>query len=534
MPKENTIQLITYPNSLGEDLADLNAILREEIRDTVGGIHILPFYPSRADRGFAPLNFMEVDVQFGTWKDIAAIAEHYNVMSDLIVNHVSIESAIFKDFRAHPKASPYSDYFIGADKFSHRIPRHYHKNERTTHADIHYGSKRFQDFLEHYPIRFIEWLMKRARKLDIIFHKHGVNRALLKKIHRPRPGSPFISFVFADKTTRYFWCTFSKDQVDLDVHNPGVRKLFHDAIVNASKNGVTFLRLDAVGYACKRRGTNNFLLPETYDLIASLSDRAHHNRIKILPEVHSDYCTQLDLAKRDGVDYVYDFQLPLIVLHTLFARHHDRVVRWLQLRGDHMITTLDTHDGLPVPDVEGLLTKTEIEAVTAHINACGGNAAMRASGENAQNVDVYQLNVTYYSALNENDDLYIAARAIQFFIPGIPQVYYVGLFAGKNDIDRFERTGIGRDINRHSYSRDEIKREMQRPVVKRLMKLMRLRNTHLAFDGVFTRKRSLPHELIFHWQNKRSFCEAHIDLASQTVIIRYYDQKSDKISEFTA
>lgn len=534
MLKENTIQLITYPDSLGDNLSELSAVLDNHITDAVGGVHILPFYPSSADRGFTPLTHMKVDPAFGTWEDILQITKNYRVMSDLMVNHISSESELFKDYRARAEYSPYSDYFIGANKFSHHIPRHYHENEQNAHVDMHYGSRRFQQLLENYVIRPIESLMKRARKIDIIFHKQGVNRMLLKKIYRPRPGSPFIPFTFANKTTRYLWCTFSKDQIDLDVSNPSVRKMFRDAIVHAAQNGISLIRLDAVGYACKRRGTNNFLLPETYDLIASLSEIAHRHGVKILPEVHSDYCTQLDLSGRNGVDYVYDFQLPLLVLQALFSGCHCHLVRWLQLRSNNMITILDTHDGLPVPDVEGLLTSSEIEATIVYVNKKGGNAAMRASGENAQNVDVYQLNVTYFSALDEDDDMYIAARAIQFFIPGIPQVYYVGLFAGKNDIDRLERTGIGRDINRHSYSLDEIKEEMKRPVVKRLMRLMRFRNTQPSFDGVFLRKKSPKNQLILYWQKENSFCEVKIDLHIHKTIIRYFDQKSATVKEFTA
>lgn len=47
----------------------------------------------------------------------------------------------------------------------------------------------------------------------------------------------------------------------------------------------------------------------------------------------------------------------------------------------------------------------------------------------------HQYNCTYYSALGGNARHYLLARAIQFFTPGIPMVYYVGLFAGLNDYD---------------------------------------------------------------------------------------------------
>jgi sucrose phosphorylase len=95
----------------------------------------------------------------------------------------------------------------------------------------------------------------------------------------------------------------------------------------------------------------------------------------------------------------------------------------------------------------------------------GANTRKIFSGPEYQNLDVYQVNCTYYSALACNDDSYIAARAIQFFTPGIPQVYYVGLLAGENDIELVQHTKNGRDINRHNYTLDEIAVEIQKPVV---------------------------------------------------------------------
>ncbi len=115
--------------------------------------------------------------------------------------------------------------------------------------------------------------------------------------------------------------------------------------------------------------------------------------------------------------------------------------------------------------------------------AQGGNVNRILSDEHANGVDVHQLNCTYYSALGEDDDRYLAARAIQLFAKGIPQVYYVGLLAGSNDIAAVERTGEGRAINRHDYAESEVAAALDRPVVRRLMDLVRTRNTNPAFSG---------------------------------------------------
>ena len=145
-------------------------------------------------------------------------------------------------------------------------------------------------------------------------------------------------------------------------------------------------------------------------------------------------------------------------------------------------TTLDTHDGIGIVDVKDLLPDEEIEKVKEQMYSKGANVKMIYSSEAYNNLDIYQVNTTYYSALGNNDSAYLLARAIQFFAPGIPQVYYVGMLAGENDIELMERTKNGRDINRHYYTVGDIENEQSRPVVRKLKELMELRNTHPAFS----------------------------------------------------
>ena len=97
----------------------------------------------------------------------------------------------------------------------------------------------------------------------------------------------------------------------------------------------------------------------------------------------------------------------------------------------------------------------------------------------------YQLACTYYDACGSDDKAYLLARAVQFFAPGIPQVYYVGMLAGRNDIEALRRGEERRSINRHQYSENEIREACSRDVVKTLLVLMRFRNECPAFDGDF-------------------------------------------------
>lgn len=117
------------------------------------------------------------------------------------------------------------------------------------------------------------------------------------------------------------------------------------------------------------------------------------------------------------------------------------------------------------------------------------------SSEAYNNLDIYQINCTYYSALGNDDASYLLARAIQLFAPGIPQVYYVGLLAGENDIELLEATKEGRNINRHYYSKEEVASEVARPVVQELFELFKFRNRSTAFDGEFEVRQPTEHSL---------------------------------------
>ena len=66
--------LITYADSMGKNLRELSEVLDRHFGKAVGGVHILPFFPSSGDRGFAPMTYEEVDSAFGDWKDIEKIA----------------------------------------------------------------------------------------------------------------------------------------------------------------------------------------------------------------------------------------------------------------------------------------------------------------------------------------------------------------------------------------------------------------------------------------------------------------------------
>ena len=160
----------------------------------------------------------------------------------------------------------------------------------------------------------------------------------------------------------------------------------------------------------------------------------------------------------------------------------------------------------------GLLTLGEIRALVEEIHERSGGQSLEATGSAAGNLDADQINCTFYDALGGRDDEHLVARAIQCFLPGIPQVYYVGLLAGRNDMTLLARTGVGRDINRHYFTADEVQQQLGRPVVERTLALLKLRNTHPAFAGVFDASRSTRDRLVLTWSLERDWITLDVDL----------------------
>jgi sucrose phosphorylase len=246
----------------------------------------------------------------------------------------------------------------------------------------------------------------------------------------------------------------------------------------------------------------------------------------VLVEVHGHYQAQLAVANR--VDWVYDFALPPLVLHTLYSRDAAHLTRWLAIRPPNAVTVLDTHDGIGVLDVDadrqqehaqGLLPPEDIASLVETIHARSRGESRLASGGAASNVDADQVNCTLYDALGRRDTEYLIARAIQCCVPGIPQIYYVGLLAGGNDLERLRRTGVGRDINRHYYTEAELERDLQRPVVQALIALLRIRNSHPAFGGRFRVAPSPPRSLVLEWTHDAQFARLDVDLTAMSAAL---------------
>ncbi len=467
---KNQTQLITYADRLsGGGFRALEALLTGPLDGVFGGVHVLPFYHpiDGADAGFDPIDHTVVDPRLGSWEDVRSLGARLEIVADLIVNHMSSDSPQFLDWSRRGSDSPYAGMFLTYDRV--------------------------------FP--------EGARECDLL------------SIYRPRPTLPFSLATMQSGEKRMLWTTFNPQQVDVDVRHPATEGYLNTILEMFHHAGIGMARLDAVGYAIKKPGTSCFMIPETFDFIAELTAKARALGVEILVEIHSHYLKQIEIARQ--VDWVYDFALPPLVLHALFKRDARPLARWLRISPRNAVTVLDTHDGIGVIDVgadaggePGLLPPRDIDELVETIHLRSEGQSRQATGAAASNLDLYQVNCTFYDALGRRDTDYLIARALQLFAPGIPQVYYVGLLAGCNDMELLARSGVGRDINRHYYTAAEVETALRRPVVRAQIDLMRFRNTHPAFGGEFRVETLADSRIVLAWRKGEDAASLEVDLSA--------------------
>ncbi|NJB36233.1 sucrose phosphorylase [Croceivirga sp. JEA036] len=468
---KNKVQLITYVDRLGvKNINGLAELLNTELKGMFGGVHILPFFNpiDGEDAGFDPINHKQIDPRLGEWSDIKQLSSSVEVMADLIVNHMSADSIEFQDYLEKGDESEYASLFL-------------------TYNSV-------------FP--------------------NGAAEQELVSIYRPRPGFPFNKMKFKDGSEKLIWTTFTPKQIDIDVYSEKGEAYLEDILTIYEESNIKMIRLDAAGYAIKKAGTSCFMIPETFAFIAELTEKAHRRGIEVLVEIHSYFKTQIEIAKK--VDYVYDFALPVLVLDTIYNKDAGNLKKWLAIAPRNVITVLDTHDGIGIVDVAsengepGLIPDTVLDEIVKTMHKKSEGRSLKATGAAASNLDLYQVNCTYYEALGKDDEAYLLARAIQFFVPGVPQVYYVGVFGDENDMELLAQTNVGRDINRHYYTLEEIAKNKETSLFQSLSALMKLRNRVEAFNGDFAVLDSPAENLKLKWTSGDNYIQLNANLSATT------------------
>ena len=498
------VMLNAYPDSIAGDLSGAVRLLqRPELADVFSLFYVLPtIFHSDLDRGFSVIDY-DLNTELVSRSDLDALDQLGITLGlDLVLNHLSVGSPQFQDLLVNGDESEFADFFIDWNQF---------------------------------------WAGEGEPGDDgciVPFDEH------LAKLFMRKPGLPVLKIRFPDGSDRFYWNTFYQHvdivdgersylgQMDLDVRSEAVWDFYRRTMHRLAGFGARVLRLDAFAYLDKRVGEVNFFNePGTWDHLERLQAIADECGLTLLPEIHSVYGTGIHRRLSDRGYPIYDFFFPGLVIDAIDSGNATRLVRWIDEIVEHGIQTvnmLGCHDGIPVIDLgggdsgDGLLSDERIESVIDRLLERGGRVK-NLYGPDGTKISYYQVNATFYSALGEREDRLLLARAIQIFMPGTPQVWYLDLFAGKNDVEAADRGGSGghKEINRTNLTAADVEAGLSRPIVREQIELLRLRNTSEAFAGELEVGPSDPHRLHLTWRNGNSTAVLDADLGAGTFTVTH-------------
>ncbi|MEJ2346051.1 MAG: glycosidase [Gammaproteobacteria bacterium] len=558
----NGVMFNAYPDSIGAKLSDTVALLqRPELHNVFSLFYILPtFFQSDLDRGFS-INRYELNDDLVSEADLEALKRLNIVLKfDLVLNHLSVRSPQFLDMLEKGDRSRYRDFFIDWNKFwegegemsdeGYIIPKEAHLDRlfmRKPGLPILFV--RFPDGSERpYWNTFYQRITYRELEPDDLKHlrilsSEGVQNIINKVNAKIDAGADFHNVDLGphqDYLKQVVHIVESKrrylGQMDLNAESEVVWEFYEQTLKRLAEFGAKLIRLDAFAYLHKRPGLSNFFnVPGTWEYLDRLHALAKSNRLTLLPEIHAQYGKHLHSAVAEAGYPIYDFFLPGLLLDALDRGRNTYLLRWIdeiQTQGIRTVNMLGCHDGIPVLDLDGfeteegyqpgLLETAEIEATIQRVRERGGRVK-NLFGADGKKIAYYQVNATYFSALGEDEQKLRLARAIQLFMPGIPQVWYLDLFAGKNDYAAADMGGTAshKEINRTTLTNEMVAAGLKAPVVLDQLEMMRLRNTAAAFDGTLQIADTPPNELQMTWSNEGDTATLHADLESHGFTISH-------------
>ncbi|HEY9017913.1 sugar phosphorylase [Thiomicrospira sp.] len=444
---QEDVVLISYADSLIDTeqtqppLQVLREFLQDYVKDAVNTIHLLPFFPFSSDDGFSVIDYVKVEPDFGDWPDIQAISADYQLMVDLVINHISRESLWFTDYKAD--VAPFNQFFIEVDG-----------NEDVS------------------------------------------------MVVRPR-NSPLLVPAYTHRGRKMVWATFSADQIDLNFENPAVLVKMIEVLLFYVKQKTHILRLDAIAFLWKKLGTNCIHLPETHEVVKLIRDVFDLVNPKglILTETNVPHNENLSyFGQQDEAHLVYQFSLAPLVLHALYRADGYYLTQWAQqlkppAEGCNFLNFTASHDGIGLRPVEGILPQREIEDLITGMHRQGGYISMRTRPDGSESP--YEINIALFSAFRETCnsqgpdqwqiDRFICSQLIMLSLQGIPAIYIHSLLATENDQTGVERTGRTRSINRKKWEKSYLKALLDAQntansqVLNRLIHVLKRRKKHKAF-----------------------------------------------------
>ena len=359
-------------------------------------------------------------------------------------------------------------------------------------------------------------------KLDFILNHASAQSPQFRDLVEKGEASAYRNF-FID--WNHFWEGHGRQylgQMDVNIQSPKVWEFYRETLEKIASYGAAIVRLDAFAYAPKTPGKKNFLNdPETWELLQKIHALAEPLGLTLLPEIHAAYDEKIYQTLAEKGYATYDFFLPGLVIDAIENRRGTYLAAWAKEIVEKKISTvnmLGCHDGIPLLDLKGLLPKEEIQSLIDRIVSRGGMVKNLHGQKNLY----YQVNATYYSALGESDEKMLLARAIQMFMPGKPQIWYLDLFAGKNDHEAVQRAGESghKEINRTNLSGDQIAEGLKKDVVQKQLALIRMRNTHKAFsEGAEVTISGEESSLEIRWEYDGAYAELHVNFEEGTYTI---------------
>ena len=554
-----------YPDSIGRTLSDTMQLLdHPQMEDAFSLFYVLPtFFNSDLDRGFSVIDYDTNDELVATTDLQKAEDLGIGFKFDLVLNHMSVGSHQFLDMLENGDKSEYRDFFIDWNEFwsgnGEMGPEGYIVPEQK-HLDRLFMRKpelpilkvRFPDGTERpYWNTFYQEVNYQPLTIDDLAGIDGlpaeqaeiimlrVNTAIaaqedIRTLELDGYGDELLAIV--EQKRQYL------GQMDLNAKSEKVWEFYDETLAKLAGYGSKLVRLDAFAYLHKAVGETNFFnRPGTWDYLDRLKQLASDHGLTLLPEIHAEYGSLLHEEVAMNGFPVYDFFLPGLVIDALDRGINTYLLRWIREldgKGIHTVNMLGCHDGIPVLDLrgkdvngvhqEGLLSDEDIEAVIDKILERGGRIK-NLYGADGRKIAYYQVNATYFSALGEDEQKLLLARAIQLFTPGIPQVWYLDLFAGKNDYAAADRGGTGghKEINRTTLSLVDVENGLKTAVVQDQLKLLKLRNTHPAFSGKLEITETNPHRLHLTWRNGAACAILEASLRGHSFTVSYSDSAGD-------